>query len=113
MPAVSPLDADAALTHAARLHAYDMGDKQYLDHNSLDGKDPWERMADAGYDGSPYGENIAAGSDNADGTLEQWLTSDGHCRNLMSAEATEMGLGYAFVDNSPYGHYWVQVLGTR
>ncbi len=112
-PAVPPLVVDQALRDAARGHALDMGERAYFSHDTPDGLDPWERIDAAGYTASATGENIAAGNGTAQATFEQWRTSDGHCRNMMSASSTEIGIGYAYVDSSPYGHYWVQNFGRR
>ena len=48
-----------------------MGENGYFAHVGLDGSQPWERIADAGYSGSTTGENIAAGSGTAEGTFAQ------------------------------------------
>jgi uncharacterized protein YkwD len=87
-----------------------MADNDYFDHTSLDGRSPWDRMAQAGYDGMPFGENIAAGSSTADGTFHQWLNSPGHCMNMMSQNANELGVGVAF--GGSWGAYWTQTFGA-
>jgi uncharacterized protein YkwD len=112
-PAVPELVADDKLRTAARLHALDMGENAYFEHDSLDGREPWDRMEDAGYTGFASGENIAAGSNNAIGTFEQWKNSDGHCLNMMDGDFNEIGVGYAQIDESPLTHYWVQNFGIR
>ncbi len=106
------LSANAALTTAARLHSKDMVDNDYFDHNSLDGASPWDRMYAAGYDAQAIGENIAAGNAEAEATFSQWVNSDGHCRNMMSDQATEIGIGYAD-GGGRYGAYWTQTFGSR
>ena len=57
------------------------------------------------------GENIAAGNAGARATFEQWLTSPGHCTNMLNPSSREMGIGYASEPGSPYRHYWTQVFG--
>lgn len=109
----SPLVMNPALRTAARLHSKDMADQNYFDHNGLDGSDPWRRMADAGYDAQPVGENIAAGNAAAEDAFDQWVNSDGHCRNMMSSNATEIGVGMAQNDASQFGAYWTQTFGAR
>lgn len=110
MPPVAPLRMNKELRLAARLHSKDMADQNYFSHDSLDGRSPWQRMGEAGYQGSPVGENIAAGSNSAEGTFSQWVNSDGHCRNMMSAQASEIGIGHA-VGAGQYGNYWTQTFG--
>lgn len=111
MPSVPPLAGDERLRAAARLHAQDMGEQGYFDHTSLDGRSPWDRMADAGFTGVPTAENIAAGNARVEDTFTQWKNSDGHCKNMTLPDATVIGVGYAHVDGSPFGDYWVQNFG--
>lgn len=113
LPAVPPLTMNAELRQAARLHSADMATNDYFDHTSQDGRSFGQRAAEAGYRGAPVGENIAAGSAGADATFAQWLNSPGHCQNMMSARAREIGIGHAFDDGARYGHYWTQVFGAR
>jgi uncharacterized protein YkwD len=111
MAAVPPLVMDPALRRAARLHSEDMAEEGYFDHRSLDGRSPWDRIADAGYDAFPTGENIAAGNSTADATVAQWVNSPGHCRNMMSPDSTEIGVGAYF--GGSWGAYWTQTFGAR
>lgn len=112
-PAVSPVVDNTELRWSARLHAEDMGQQAYFAHDSLDGREPWDRMEDAGYTADPVAENIAAGSDTAAATFEQWMTSDGHCQNILLASTNELGVGVAHVEGSPFEWYWVQNFGSR
>lgn len=110
-PSVPALAMNAELRSAARLHSQDMAEQNYFDHNSLDGRDPWDRIRDSGYAGFGVGENIAAGGASAEAAFQQWVNSPGHCSNMMSSDAREIGVGYAFGANSTYGHYWTQTFG--
>ena len=68
-----------------------------------------DRMREAGFSGdSPWGENIAAGQRTARGVVDGWLESDGHCANIMNPSFRTIGIGYAYVEGSEYGHQWVQ-----
>lgn len=111
--ATHALSYNEELTWSARLHSKDMGQQSYFDHSSLDGRSPFDRMTDAGYTGAPRAENIAAGNATAEATFAQWMASDGHCRNIMSSSVNELGVGYALVEGSPFGHYWTQNFGAR
>jgi hypothetical protein len=110
---MAPLVVDESLRLASRLHSQDLGESRYFDHTSLDGRSPFQRMIDAGYTGQPRGENIAGGSNTAQGTFQQWLGSDGHCRNMFNPGYDEIGIGYAVVPGSPFTHYWTQTFGVR
>lgn len=106
-----PLTGNDALAQAARDHSQDMADNDYFDHAGLDGSSFGDRAAAAGYDAFPYGENIAAGNTDPEATFEQWRNSDGHCRNMTTTNANEIGVGFA--SGGSYGAYWTQVFGVR
>lgn len=112
-PAVGPLVMNEQLRQAARAHSMDMGARNFFDHNTPEGTTPFQRIAAAGYTGSPQGENIAAGNDTAAETMTQWMNSPGHCRNIMNGQFRALGVGYARVAGSRYTHYWTQNFGGR
>ena len=64
-----------------------------------------------GYNYSVVGENIAVGNSTVDATMKQWLSSPGHCANIMNRNFTEIGIGYDYGASSTYKHYWVQNFG--
>ncbi len=112
--AAAPLAFDDQLACAARGHALNMATNDFFDHDSLDGRDPGERIDETGYAWTLWAENISAGRVDAETTVQGWLDSDtGHCENLLSPDATDGGFGYAYDAESTYGHYWVQVFGRR
>ena len=109
LPPAGPLEINRFLRYSSRLHARDMGLKNYFDHLSLDGRTPDERMRQANFEGNyPTGENIAAGQGSAIEVVEGWMKSPGHCRNIMNPDYHVIGVGYAFVEDSEYRHFWVQ-----
>lgn len=112
MPPVPALEMHATLRQSARGHAEDMAQNDYFDHNSLDGRSPFDRMEAAGYDYSAAGENIAAGSSTAEATMQQWLGSSGHCKNIMNGKYVHLGVGYAYSASHQYKHLWVQNFGA-
>lgn len=108
----SPLTMQSNLRCAARVHTKDMADRNYFDHTNPDGDGPQPRIEAAGYMGwTGWGENIAAGSPDAAGSVGQWMGSDGHCANIMNPDFTEIGVGY--YPGGQYGHLWTQVFGRR
>lgn len=110
-PPASPVQMSASLQAAARCHSVDMVENiKGLDHTGSNGSSFSRRAKDAGYTGSPAGENIAAGSGTAEGTIRQWMGSDGHCANIMKSDITRIGTGY-FSGNIRYTHYWTLVTG--
>ncbi|MBI4819003.1 MAG: CAP domain-containing protein [Deltaproteobacteria bacterium] len=112
-PAVGPVALDTALMSAAQGHSADMAAQNYFQHDSLDGRTAWDRIAAAGFQGDPVSENIAAGQPTADAAMDGWISSPGHCRNLMGARATHVGVGYAYNAGSTYETYWTQDFGVR
>lgn len=104
-----PLEMNEIIREAARKHSADMGAQGYFQHDSLDGRTFSDRMAAEGFAGpTPWGENIAAGQSTAEQVVQGWMDSPGHCRNIMMPEFRTIGVGYAFVGDSPAGHYWTQ-----
>ena len=88
------LSLDSSLVEAAGSHASDMVRRHYMDHNNPDGQDPGDRMRAAGYQGSGWGENIAAGYDSAQRVFNAWMNSDGHRANILNCKFTKIGIGY-------------------
>lgn len=108
-PAVPALVMNAKLRNAARLHSTDMAENNYFSHTSQDGRSPFQRMAAAGYTSSPMGENIAAGYSTPSSVVSGWMSSSGHCKNIMRSGFRAIGVGYA--SGGSYGHYWTQNFG--
>lgn len=108
-----PLVMEAALREAARCHSVDMAERGFFDHYTPEGRSPWDRIADAGYTGSPTGENIAVGYVDADEVVRGWMDSPGHCTNIMNPDSNEHGLGFAFVTGTEWTQYWTQTFGAR
>jgi uncharacterized protein YkwD len=111
---VDPVTFDSQLTCAARGHALNLATNDFFDHNSLDGRSPGDRVDEAEYVWTTWSENISAGHPDAAETVQGWLTSEtGHCENLLSSSVADGGFGYAYLSESTYGHYWVQMFGHR
>ena len=107
----SPVKMSAALQTAARCHSVDMVETiKRLDHTGSDGSSFSQRAKREGYTGTPAGENIAAGNGTAEGTINQWMNSDGHCANIMKADITHVGTGY-FKGDVRFTHFWTLVTG--
>jgi uncharacterized protein YkwD len=109
-----PLCWNDQLFTAARGHSEDMATNGFFSHENLDGEDPTDRAAEAGYPG-PAGENIGAG--NAYATPQQivegWMNSDGHRVNMLSSKYCDAGVGYAKNENDRYEIYWTLNLGIQ
>jgi uncharacterized protein YkwD len=116
-----PLVVDDALRCAARKHALDMVDRDYVDHRSPEGSLPPDRMRYAGYRPRRAAENIAvvahpilalpaAAEAVLDVThirhlpsparaVELWMDSPQHCETIMNDEFEHTGAGYVLAAN--------------
>jgi uncharacterized protein YkwD len=102
-----PLAQNPLLDCVARAHSLDMFERDYFDHQNPDGDQPWDRMEAAGYEWRQAGENIASGSSTAGAVMEQWMSSDDHCANIMSPEFVHVGIGF-----HGDSRLWTQVFGA-
>lgn len=94
----------AALAHTRRQAAD--GDIYHTD--PLDGSDPGDRISRVGYTFSTWGENVAAGYRSPESVMAGWMTSPGHCRNILNPAFTELGVGHV-TGGKTYGQFWTQV----
>ncbi len=104
----SPVQALAvveSLSEAARDHSEDMDNRDFFAHRNLDGESPSDRAIEAGHGSRFVGENIGwigstrSPSDvqaRAEGHHENLWASDGHQRNLLGDDWSEIGLGYDY-----------------
>lgn len=104
------LTLDRRLITAANRHAADMARHEYFAHESRNGEKAGERVEDAGYDWSRYGENIARGVDSAYEVVDGWWHSPEHRENIMDCRLRQMGIGLAFASDDTA--YWVQDFAT-
>jgi uncharacterized protein YkwD len=110
--AAPPLAASSTLAEVARLHSVDMAEHRTLGHPGSDGSAPAERITRAGYEWRGTGENVASGQQTAEAVVAAWLTSPGHCLNIMEPRFTEMGVAFALAPNQNPNIYWTQVFAT-
>lgn len=112
-----PLTLNKRLTEAAQNHAEDMARRDFVDHQSPDGRGLQDRMASTGYPWRVIAENVAAGLSSPESTVDSWMTSPGHRDNMLNREYKELGVGYARPPEGGkrprYSHYWVVVFGAR
>jgi uncharacterized protein YkwD len=106
---VGTLLPQGQLTTAARSHSADMACNDFFSHTGSDGSLPWDRVSALGYSYSAIAENIFAGSSNAQTAFDSWMNSPGHRDNILNPTYTEIGLGYRYWANSPYGAYTTAV----
>ncbi|MEH6355336.1 MAG: CAP domain-containing protein [Marinobacter sp.] len=107
--AASPLDWNCKLADAAQAHSEDMAELDFFSHTGSDGSQIGERVNDRSYRWSAVGENIAAGQNSVGEVVDAWLSSPGHCANIMRAQFSEMGAAKIEAPSSQYSPYWTQV----
>jgi uncharacterized protein YkwD len=112
--AAAPLAMNPILRCSSRLHSLDMFERDYFEHETPDGIDPFERMAEAGFVGSGGGENIALGQSTPEEVMAAWMDSDGHCANVMRAAFDTIGVGYhpGAGQRGIGSNYWTQNFGA-
>ncbi len=103
-PAVPRLSWNQLLENSAYRHGRDMDENNYFSHIGQNGSTPADRVAAEGYEWLAIGENIANGYTSEEAVIEAWIDSPDHCKNIMSGNFTEMGMGRS-------GNYWVQDFG--
>lgn len=114
---LEPLKANSQLEEAAQGFAVVLAEMDKLDHNA-DGKQPWDRTAEAGYKHSMVSENIAYQSTSAKITadelaekfMQSWENSPGHRKNLLDPHVMDLGVGLA-LSESTGRYYAVQNFG--
>jgi hypothetical protein len=96
---------DATLTRIAHAQAAAMAAKDQLDHDVLGGFSSRVGPAGAGR----AAENIAYGYESFPKTLDQWINSSGHRRNLLLHNGSRIGVANA--KSSATGRtYWAMVI---
>jgi len=105
-----PMRLSGTLASVAFGHAADMAKHSYFEHQDLQGRSPADRVRAVGYREKLVGENIAYGPKSAEEVVQGWLSSPGHCENIMDPRFAEMGIAYAPGQASKRGLYWVQLL---
>jgi uncharacterized protein YkwD len=105
----SALRVDTRLRTAARAHSKDMRVKSYFEHNSPDGKTPWDRIKAAGY-AQPGAENIAMGYPTAQAVVTGWMNSPGHRANILNCKLKAVGIGVEYGSGGPW---WTQDFGFQ
>ena len=108
-PAVAEVTWSSTLTLAASEHSNNMANYNFFDHTGLDGSTVGTRVTAQGYTWSRVSENIAGGQISAQEVVDGWMSSEGHCINIMNSDVTEMGLACQVNSDSDYQRYWTQV----
>jgi len=98
------LSKSSTLMQVAEAHSQDMVDRNFFSHTNPDGLGPGERLTNAGYNWTAWGETIGAGYSTPQSMFDGWMNNSEHRDILLNATYTEIGVGY--VAGGTYGHYW-------
>lgn len=82
---------DSRLSEIAAEHGLDMAQHRYFDHDSPDGRTPFDRMREASAPFSYAGENIALAPDESV-AYRALLASPPHLQNILQAHFARVGI---------------------
>ncbi|MEK5502362.1 CAP domain-containing protein [Bacillus sp. FSL M8-0168] len=100
---LKPLKLDEKLSSVARKKSEDMRNKNYFDHNSPTYGSPFDMMKKFGITYRTAGENIAKGQRTPKEVVQAWMNSEGHRKNILNPDFTNIGVGYV-----KDGNIWTQ-----
>lgn len=104
-PPAPPVSWDNKLEDAAQKHSWYMYQSKKMTHYGPRNQKPGDRIRKEGYNWQLYGENVAMGYEDEESVIKGWLTSSGHCKNIMNPSVKHMGVARV---NS----YWTQVFAN-
>ena len=111
---LAPVAANRLLARAAALHTSDIARNDLFGHRGSDGSRLEDRLQRVGFKFRLAAENVAGGLKSPEATVDAWMDSTGHRRNLLNPNMCRVGIGYTFVPDDTgrvtYKHYWTVVL---
>ena len=105
---LKPLKLSKSMSHYAQIRAKEITKK--FSHTRPSGYSCFTVIP------KPYktvGENIAAGQRSSKEVVQAWMDSPGHRANILNPKFRELGMGYLYLPDSHYKHYWVQLFRKR
>ncbi|KAB2848767.1 MAG: CAP domain-containing protein [Hyphomicrobiaceae bacterium] len=109
---LKPLQLNTQLTLAAKEHSRDLAKWDRISHYGSDGSNPWDRVKRTGYNPRVTAENVGTGQASFDEVLKGWRDSAGHNKNLLLADATQMGIALVQDPKTEFKTFWTLVLGS-
>jgi uncharacterized protein YkwD len=109
---LKPLRLSAALTEAAKAHSKDLAKWDRISHYGSDGSNPWDRVKRVGYNAKLAAENVGTGQATLDEVMKGWQASAGHNKNLLLADAQEMGIALVQDPRTEFKTFWTLVVGS-
>ncbi|MCB1528779.1 MAG: CAP domain-containing protein [Hyphomicrobiaceae bacterium] len=109
---LKPLVISAELTAAAKSHSRDLAKWDRISHYGSDGSNPWDRVKRTGYKPRLAAENVGTGQATFEDVMKGWKKSPGHNKNLLLADARQMGLALVYDPKTEFKSFWTLVIGT-
>ena len=109
---LKPLKLNAELSEAAKAHSRDLAKWDRISHYGSDGSNPWDRVKRAGYNAKVAAENVGTGQATIDEVMKGWQASPGHNKNLLLADAQEMGIALVQDPRTEFKTFWTLVVGS-
>lgn len=106
------LRLNPALTEAAKAHSRDLAKWDRISHFGSDGSNPWDRVKRTGYNAKLAAENVGTGQASLEEVFKGWQESPGHNKNLLLADASEMGIALVQDPKTEFRTFWTLVLGS-
>ena len=107
-----PLQLNATLTKAAKMHSRDLAKWDRISHYGSDGSNPWDRVKRSGYKPRLAAENVGTGQVSFDEVMRGWKASAGHNKNLLLSDASQMGIALVQDPKTEFKSFWTLVIGA-
>jgi uncharacterized protein YkwD len=109
---LKPLRLNTALTEAAKAHSRDLAKWDRISHFGSDGSNPWDRVKRSGFNAKVAAENVGTGQTTIAEVIKGWQTSPGHNKNLLLADADQMGIALVQDPKTEFKTFWTLVVGA-
>mgnify|MGYP000915922477 CR=1 FL=1 len=95
------LSASSECAKLARMKSQDMVDNNYFSHQSPTYGSPFDMLKSNNVSYMYAGENIAM-NQSAEAAFKAWMNSEGHRKNILNPNFTELGIGISSKGNGSY-----------
>ncbi|MEA4849651.1 MAG: CAP domain-containing protein [Clostridiaceae bacterium] len=95
------LSSSSDCTKLARMKSQDMVNNNYFSHQSPTYGSPFDMLKSNNVSYMYAGENIAM-NQSAEAAFQAWMNSEGHKKNILNPNFTELGVGIASKGNGSY-----------
>lgn len=107
-----PLALDSHATAAAEILVKDMASHDHMSHVGPNGANLQKRLTMAGYHYKVAAENVSVGQRSFTQIMAAWKQSAPHSRNMLLADAKNMGIAFEYKPDTKYKTYWTMVVAA-